>query len=70
MTFNPDNCGLRLIPSTAIDNWISEIGKKDSNMQKYLHIQASKLYEASISPTEEQFLAVLGNQDIEFEEEE
>jgi len=65
-SFNPDNCGVRLIPSTAIDNWIRKISSSDPELAKRLHVSSASLYESSISPTEEQFLSVLGNEDIVF----
>ena len=68
MAFNPDNCGIRLIPNTAIQKWIQDISKDDSKLQKYLHASEGQLYDYSISPTEEQFLEILGNENIEFKD--
>ena len=67
-TFNPDNCGLRLIPSSAIEEWISSFNSVDPNITKLLHVSSAKLYEKSVSPTEDQFLLVLGNEDLVLED--
>ena len=65
-SFNPDNCGVRLIPSTVFENWLRKLSSSDSDIVKRFYVSSSFLYENSISPTEDQFLQILGNEDVTF----
>ncbi len=67
--FSMDNCGIRLIPSNELDKWFDELNTiLDSKTYKLLVLRKSRLYEKSISPTEEQFFQCVGNDDVVFED--
>lgn len=64
--FNSENCGLRLIPSNILEEWISSFSSVDPDLVKKLHIESTRLYEHSLSPTEDQFLKALGEEVLIF----
>jgi len=66
--FNPDNCGMRLIPSTELNKWVQEMQYKHPKEGKLFALESSLLLSKSISPTEEQFLQCMGEDEIEWED--